>query len=192
MRFSDFPEFLSDIQGVFRIRRDPFPAETETGKSSGQVLHQLTTEPRDVVWGGGHGQLPMAVLGSKNWTDYSVTAVGRTNSSGANDTLAVYGRCGHGFAFGPAGGYALQVWPATGRWSLLTGPTHGVGLANGTAELSGWTQLELTLAGKTVSAAIDGKTVARVEDGTFADGLAGLGSGWHSSWFSSFAVRGGE
>jgi len=67
-----------------------------------------------------------------------------------------------------------------------------VGLANGTAELSGWTQLELTLAGKTVSAAIDGKTVARVEDGTFADGLAGLGSGWHAGWFSSFAVRGGE
>ena len=85
MRFDDFPEFLSDIQGVFRIRQDPFSSSDSDSSSSGsgsgsagsqrQVLQQLTTEPRDMSYGNGHGQLPMSLLGSKNWSDYQVTAV---------------------------------------------------------------------------------------------------------------------
>ena len=69
---------------------------------------QLTTDERGMSYGNGHGQLPMSVVGSKNWSNYTVRAVGRTNGTAgapatAKETLAVYGRCGHGFAFGPAG-----------------------------------------------------------------------------------------
>ena len=127
MRFSDFPEFLSDIQGLFRIRTDPFVDQADdrtslddTAKQPPQVLSQLTTQVREMSYGNGHGQLPMSVLGNKNWSDYSVRTVGRVNTTteqAQKITLALYGRCGHGFAFNAVGGYALQITPlrATGH-----------------------------------------------------------------------------
>lgn len=125
VRFQDFPEFLSDIQGIFRIRANPFSGTEEPSTVDSQlephrqqhsdgnrveqpVLQQLTTEERAMTYGNGYGQLPMSLLGSKNWTDISVTVVGRVNGTAAdssgNETLAVYARCGHGFAFSAAGG----------------------------------------------------------------------------------------
>ena len=209
VRFQDFPEFLSDIQGIFRIRLNPFHGTGEQSQVDSQlepdrqqhsdkigveqqVLQQLTTEERAMTYGNGHGQLPMSLLGSKNWTDIAVTAVGRVNGttadSSSNETLAVYARCGHGFAFAAAGGYVLQLWPASGRWELATGPTHGVVLANGTAVISGWTALQLAMAGTSIRASINGVQVAKVTDSTFANGMAALGSGWHPAYFKSFQV----
>jgi hypothetical protein len=212
VRFDDFPEFLSDIQGVFRIRQDPFSSSDSDSSSSGsgtgsagsqrQVLQQLTTEPRDMSYGNGHGQLPMSLLGSKNWSDYQVTAVGRINATSAaaaaaaaaaaNETVAVYGRCGHGFAFAPAGGYVLQIWPASGKWTLATGTTHEKILSHGTSgsslPMAGWIELSLSMVGTSIRASIGGKVVAAVSDATFSQGMAGLGSGWHPSWFQRFAV----
>jgi hypothetical protein len=205
VRFSDFPEFLSDIQGVFRIRADPFSDQAAERASSDptrllveprQVLSQLTTEVREMSYGNGHGQLPMSVLGNKNWSDFSVRTVGRVNTSGAgaeNFTLAVYGRCGHGFAFSAAGGYALQITPATGNWTLSTGNDHEKLLATGICPPASpgchdWIELEVSMAGRTISASVGGKQVAQVTDSTFSKGMAGLGSGWHPAWFRSFAV----
>lgn len=125
VRFQDFPEFLSDIQGIFRIRGNPFRGTEEQvtvdrhlephgqqhsdgDRVEQQVLQQLTTEARAMTYGNGYGQLPMSLLGSKNWTDISVTVVGRVNGIAAenssNETLAVYARSGHGFAFSASGG----------------------------------------------------------------------------------------
>ena len=190
VRFNDLPEFLSDVQGIFRIRQDPFVATS--GRAERQVLHQLTIEPRDMSYGNGFGQLPLSLLGSKNWSDYKVSTVGRTNGTGANETIAVYGRCGHSFAFSAAGGYVLQISPATGMWTLATGNTHERVLAHGACpgspSCTGWIELEIAMVGSTIIASIGGKTVATVTDTTFSNGMAGLGSGWHPSWFQRFAV----
>jgi hypothetical protein len=200
VRFSDFPEFLSDIQGVFRIRADPFDHADERVPSDEtaeppQVLSQLTTEVRAMSYGNGHGQLPMSLLGNKNWSDFSVRTVARVNTSAgtANDTLAVYGRCGHGFAFSAAGGYALQITPATGNWTLSTGNNHEMLLATGICPptspgCNGWIELEVTMVGHVIGASVGGKQVANVTDETFSKGMAGLGSGWHPAWFKSFVV----
>lgn len=145
-------------------------------------------------YGSGQAQLPMSVLGSKNWSNYKVTTVGRTNgtSEAVNETIAVYGCCGHGFAFGPAGGYVLQIWPTSGKWILATGSTHEKILAHGVCLASpictDWIELELSMVGTTIKASIGGEPVATVTDATFAQGMAGLGSGWHPSWFQRFAV----
>ena len=208
VRFNDFPEFLSDIQGIFRVRPDPFAqdlrAEEEEGGTGAhqrqQVLSQLTTEAIELSYGNGFGQLPMSLLGDKNWSDFSVRVVGRVNSSAAreregagNQTLAVYGRCGHGFAFSAAGGYALQLRPATGNWTLSTGNNHEKLLAAGVClpsspRCSGWVELAVTMIGHRITASVGGRQVADVTDAAFSKGMAGLGSGWHPAWFSSFSV----
>jgi hypothetical protein len=199
VRFNDFAEFLSDIQGVFRVRIDPFDgsAAGADAPSSSHVLSQLTVEPRLVDHTGPNGwnQLPMTLLGSKNWSDFTVRAVGRTNGTGkvgvaANETIAVYGRCGHGYAFSAAGGYCLQLWPASNKWTLTTGPTHDALLAHGVCAgcSPGWTELTVSMTGSTITAHINGMLVANVTDATYSKGMAGLGSGWHPAWFRNFGV----
>lgn len=181
VRFSDFPEFLSDVQGVFRVRPSPFDDDNDETPYDGvtaplQVLQQLLTEERDVWFGGGFGQQPLSLLGSKNEGNYTVTVVARADldAPGApNATLAVYGRTALGYAFGAAGGYVLTLWPANGQWTLVTGPSHDIPLANGTLGgavgenigSAGWVSLQLELEGTTIGASINGSRVASVVDG---------------------------
>jgi hypothetical protein len=197
VRFSDFPEFLSDVQGVFRVRPNPFTDNVDSGDvkqaPQSQVLQQLLTEERGVWFAGGFGQQPLSLVGSKHVGNYNVTVVARADLKGAsatNATLAVYGRTAQGYAFGPAGGYVLTLWPASGQWSLVTGPSHDHPLANGTLEgaVDGWVTLHLELDGTTIAASVNGLRVASVVDGRYMNGFAGLGCGWHTAWFSSFGV----
>ena len=170
------------MQGVFRVRPSPFDDDKEESLHNGgvsavplQVLQQLLTEERDVWFAGGFGQQPLSLLGSKNVGNYTVTVVARADldSPGApNATLAVYGRTALGYAFGAAGGYVLTLWPMNGQWTLVTGPSHDVPLANGTLERArkehsgsgGWVSLQLELDGTTIGASINGTRVASVVD----------------------------
>ena len=201
VRFSDFPEFLSDVQGVFRVTKDPFATtpryhdgSTTNGNTtgSGYVLKQRLTMPRSISYAGGYGQSPMSLLGSKLWENYTVETVARSNVTQLNATIALYGRTGLQYAFGSAGGYALFVSVHSGAWSLRTGGSHDTVLANGTHTLpagNGWVQMQLTMVGNDIRAQLNGNEVARVTDDSYTHGFAALGCGWHEAWFREFHVR---
>jgi hypothetical protein len=162
VRFNDFPEFLSDVQGIFRVVPDPFAeigvdadGDAEVARhmptraverqqllrhphhrqpmpfnprqhpsplvQPPQVLQQQLTEVRSLDYGNGFGQLPLSLLGSKRWQNYSVAVSARANPAAANASVAVVGRTGHGFAFAASGGYVLRVHVGSGKWELSTG-----------------------------------------------------------------------
>ena len=191
VRFGDFTEFLSDVKGVFRV-------------TDGVLRQQMAYSARyrqehSGYWAEGCAdcqlQSPLAVIGSKLWTDYTVTATGKTEpADGASATISVLGRTGHGFAFGPAGGYELRLAPANDTWWLLSGPTHDHVLATGTAakpERAGgdWRTLSLAMKGDAISASIDGTNIAIAHSSSSASGLAAISTSWHHANFSSLSIK---
>jgi hypothetical protein len=46
----------------------------------------------------------------------------------------------------------------------------------------------MALSGTQIRATVDGRLVATVTDATWANGYAGLSTGWHAAWFKDFAV----
>lgn len=182
-RFHDFPKYLSDAEGVFRVRQvDGVHALQQ------QTLDLSSDGPR-------YGQLPMAMLGSKNWTDYSVSAVASAGSElgKLGGVIAVYARVGHGWDFAPAGGYGLFV-TTNSTWELRTTLPNQttVVLAAGTlagSRASASHSLRLQVSGEHISGFVDGQMVASVTDRSYANGLAGLGCGLHKAEFTYFSVR---
>ena len=177
-RFRDFPRFLSDINGVFRV--------------TDGVLRQQMLEPSSAF----RGVYPTSVLGDKNWTDFSV-AVDATlpGNANASDYVSVVARIGHGYLFGPPGGYELQL-AAEGAWRLLAHPTRTLPqrlLASGTlgpaaSPRGNWREMMLRVRGTVVSARIDGVAVGQGSDSSWSNGFAGLGSGFHNASFRHFRV----
>jgi hypothetical protein len=87
---------------------------------------------------------------------------------------------------------ALQ---ADGTWFLNTtnSAKAQVVLATGQVEAvaspaAGWQRLSLSCSGTLLTAQINGRVVAAVHDKAWADGYAGLASGWHLAWFDRFSV----
>ena len=64
-------------------------------------------------------------------------------------------------------------------------------LAAGTVSFAAdrWHKLALTFTGRKIVASIDGVEVKAIEDETFSNGMAGVGSGWNCALFDNFAVR---
>ena len=176
-RFRDSPKYLSDINGVFRV----------VGSGSDAVLRQQMLERSSVDPPNGYAR---SVIGSKEWTNFSV-AVDATLPADANDTdfICVVARIGHGYLFGPAGGYVLKL-TAAGAWSLLVGD-HPTVLATGsTGSPRGvWRELRLTVVGNSVSSSIDGAEVGQGTDTTWAEGLAGVASGFHNASFRALRIE---
>ena len=177
-RFRDYPKYLSDINGVFRV---------VVGSGGEAVLRQQMLERSSVDPPNGYAR---SVIGSKEWTNFSV-AVDATLPADANDTafVCVIARIGHGYLFGPAGGYVLKL-AATGAWSLLVGD-HPTVLATGsTSSPRGvWRELRLTVVGNSVSGSIDGVVAGRGNNTAWADGLAGVGSGFHNASFRALRIE---
>jgi len=188
--FRDFPKYLSDIGGVFRVsKRDGY-------------LHQQLTD----VGSSGCGFLagPTSILGSKSWRNYTVTASAQLLANSSSTAfVSVVARIGNGYLFSPAGGYALEL-SAGGAWRLAVGatmagrmgfnvstPRHN--LANGSdAALSprgNFRDLTLTLDGSIIRGSVDGKVIASVEDNTWQTGLVGVGSAFEDASFRSLAVK---
>jgi hypothetical protein len=109
--------------------------------------------------------------------------------------VQLIGRAGAQHSFGPAGinEYYLQL-SNTGAWSIVRNNTSDTltTLASGTVAAPGtgtWQHLALTLNGHSISAAINGTTVGTVTDGTYQDGMAGLGtSGYQTDQFDNLSV----
>eukprot|EP01050_Picozoa_sp_SAG11_P001513 SAG11_NODE_65_length_18798_cov_11.881224_12_plen_762_part_00 len=180
-RFRDYPKYLSDIDGVYRV-------VSTTG--GGNALRQQMLEPSSAFG----GVCPTSVLGDKSWAAVSVVVEATLpTEANATDYVAVVARIGHGYLFGPPGGYALQL-AANGKWQLLVHPTRSKPqrvLASGSAQASlrgTWHQLRLVVAGSTVTGFIDGSEVGRGIDNVWSNGLVGLGSGFHNASYRYFSV----
>ncbi len=192
IKFRDFAEYLSDMQGIFRVVSNPF---ADDGADSNNVLTQFIHASDPDTWAGlGKGVPPTALIGSSSWADYTVTTTARLAPTASEaEYVAVTVRMGHNYEFESIGGYKLAL-AASGQWwlnatgnatSLASGHLEGGHLAN---VKHAWQQLSLRAVGKTLTAMINGKMLATVKDGAWADGYAGLSTGWHAGWFRELMV----
>jgi hypothetical protein len=176
------PPYLSQMQGAFEV-------EPCVGGRSGDCLQQqAATEP--VEWD--NNATPYTIGGNLSWANYTVSADALMQQAGSVQLL---GRVGTQEAFSPAdiNDYYLQL-SNTGAWSVVRNSTSGTltTLASGTVTAPGldtWQQLSLTFNGDSISAAINGTTVATLTDSTYASGMIGLGtSGYQTDQFSDLSV----
>jgi hypothetical protein len=176
------PRYLSQQQGAFEVG----PC---AGGRSGQCLGQQAPA-KPVEWDGDSS--PYTIGGNLSWANYTVSADALMQQAGA---VQLIGRAGAQHSFGPAGinEYYLQL-SNTGAWSIVRNNTSDTltTLASGTVTAPGtgtWQHLALTLNGTTISAAINGTTVATVTDSTYRDGMVGLGtSGYQTDQFDNLSV----
>ncbi|MGG1516346.1 hypothetical protein ABE504_13080 [Paenibacillus oryzisoli] len=194
------PKYTFDVEGVFEVA-DKFDG-------GGKVLRQVVAGPMKQwdAWMtpriryGTHTQ-----FGDLNWTDYDYSADVFIEDSGkdmfGNETagkVAIVGRTGAQARTyindTLIGGYRLQA-DETGQWSLrITDPLKDADiiLASGSVSFSVriWHTMQLSFRSTNIKAYIDGTLVASVDDGTYASGAAGLGSGYNYAQYDNMSIRG--
>jgi galactosylceramidase len=177
------PKYLSDQDGAFEVR----PC---TGRP-GQCLEQVITE-KPVAW----SPLPdpFTLAGNDAWTDYSVSADVRFLSK---VPALVMGRIDSADVFKEEkarwpSGYILRVNP-DGAWELLSAEFKKpvVKLASGSTALDSdqWHRLELNFRGRQITASIDGKAVATIDDAAHTHGMIALGTEWDHVQFDNLHVK---
>src|SRR5215469_1684231 len=172
-------KYLADQDGAFEVR--------DCAGRRGHCLEQVMTE-RPVPW----SPLPdpFTLAGDAGWKDYRVGAdvrflsqspavvMGRIDSSDVfRDEKAQYPSC-----------YLLRVKP-DGGWEILSAIYNKatVSLASGTAVIdrNQWHHLELSFRGRQISASIDDKPLATIEDSAHTHGMFGLGAAWDHVQFDN-------
>ena len=86
-----------------------------------------------------------------------------------------------------ASGYCLRLY-TTGDWSLLAGASA---IAHGAVQVDtvGWHTLRLRVSGTTIEASLDGSLLTQLQDSSFDNGPAALGSGYHYASFAAFEMH---
>jgi O-glycosyl hydrolase len=161
-------KYLSDMQGAFEVANC-------TGRT-GHCVRQMS--PRaPITWDGLSD--PYALAGDLGWSNYKVSSDVLMETAGY---VEVIGRASWQHAFGPAGldAYYLRI-SNTGAWSLIRNTTDNpmTVLRSGTTTAPGlntWHNLALTFSGSTLTAALDGTTLATLTDATWVTGQIGLGT----------------
>jgi hypothetical protein len=181
------PRYFADQNGAFE-------AQSCHGLP-GRCLEQVITR-KPIPWGGGGEPVPdpYTVLGSVNWTDYTVSVDAMLEQPG-NFTLE--GRIDDANAFEdqkarfPAAD--ILVVNQDGSWQLdstrYKSPTVKLAAGKVGFPVMTWHHLVLKFQGPTVTASIDGKIVANVKDTTHSKGMVGIGTGWNKTQFDNFMVR---
>jgi hypothetical protein len=176
------PPYLSQMQGAFEV-------EPCAGGRSGQcVQQQAPVQP--IEWDSNAN--PFTIGGDPGWSNYTVSADALIEQPGA---VQLIGRAGSQVGYYPpaADEYYLQL-SDSGAWSVDRDSTSGspTTLASGTVSAPGigsWQHLALTFSGSTITAAINGTTVATVTDSTYSTGMVGFGtSGYQTDQFDNLSV----
>lgn len=162
-------KYLADMQGAFEV------TSCAAGRPGG-CLRQMS--PRvPITW----TQLaePYALIGDVDWSNYKVSIDVLLEQAGQ---VSLLGRVGTQRTFDARGlnEYYLRV-ANTGAWSLIRNDVNrsNVVLRSGTVASLGinqWHNLALTFSGATITAQIDGVTVATVSDATWSKGQVGIGT----------------
>jgi hypothetical protein len=176
------PKYLSDQDGAFEVQ----PCIGRRGRCLEQVISELP-----IPW----GPLPdpFTLTGDAAWTDYAVAADVRFLSTAP---AAVMGRIDSADVFqdGKArwpSGYVLRLKP-DGAWELLLAEFKKpvVTLASGSAKIdrNQWHRLELRFRGAQITASLDGKPLATVENSAHTHGMFALGTEWDRIQFDNLQV----
>ncbi len=172
--------WFADLNGAFEVG----PC---AGGRPGRCLNQQTaTIP--IGWTYWRTMVEMGaptITGSSKWRDYRVAADARLDDAG---WASVLGRVIKVSSEGAVNGYQLRVHD-DGRWELLHAVKDGV-LAQGTVGpgRGRWRRLELAMHGDRITATVDGRQVAAIDDPRWPAGMAGVGTGWNLGGFDNFAV----
>ena len=164
-----------DYEGAFEI------AAKTVG--TGKCLRQAAIKSK-LGWGGSY--MPLTFLGSRDWTDYSVSVDTYIEGAGAT---SVHGRINNiPGDTSDCPGYTFRVRD-TGMWELKCFKTV---IAQGQTSFSGdqWHNLRLDLHGSTISGYVDGKQICSLVDTNYTSGLVGLGSDYNFAQFSNLAIQG--
>lgn len=182
VRLHGTPRYLSDQDGAFQ-------AEKCIGRA-GQCLEQVITI-KPIPW----GPLPdpSTLAGSAKWTNYNVDADVRFDGPG---DVTVMGRIDsadvfqNGKALYPSG-YVLRV-QSNGDWTLLSCAYKkpAITLASGkrTFDAERWHHFRLSFTGQRITAAMDSKQLADVENNDHSAGMFAVGTGWNRVQFDNLAV----
>lgn len=178
------PRYLCDQGGAFEVAAHP-----AGGMWLCQQIHR-----QGIDWS--EANFAYSLIGDEQWNDMEVSAdiyfpEGRTGADIIPFAL-VTARCYPGntwVAFGhdqPIG-YALILY-ANGQWKLSTLYRT---LASGdlTPPGTGPHNLMLRCQGQRITALLNGKLLAEIDDPTYRNGLAGIGSSFHPVAFDNFSVR---
>ena len=176
------PKFLSDQDGAFEVQ----PCSGREGRCLRQAI---TEEP--VPWAA--TPEPYTLMGNAQWGDYNVSADVQVPAKGV---ATLMGRIDSADTFveekakGPSG-YVLSL-EADGAWQLISRIFNkpDVMLAKGTATVQplSWHHLELSFAGRKITAALDGQRLVEAEDATHARGMVALGSSWDQILFDNLRI----
>jgi hypothetical protein len=136
---------------------------------------------------------PYAIVGQNTWSDYTVSArvilpaAGRASAAPGAMLIARF-QGFHRSTVSQFRGYELTI-RSNGAWQILASGRPAVTLASGRVTAAHAYALSLTTRGTTISAQINGKLVAAVNNRLYRDGPAGLGSlGYYPVRYPSFSV----
>jgi hypothetical protein len=175
-------QYLANMQGDFQIQPCP-------GTRGGRCVRQMVTR-RPVEWLRTNAT-PFAILGDWRWSNYRVEVDVRFDRHGAVQLIGRLGRQ-HG-RMPQIDGYYLHVRD-TGAWAIVSKSRHrgSLVLARGTAAALGlhtWHRLRLDFDRAVISAAVDGKRLTSVRDGTFGRGQVGIGvDGYQTAEFDDLSI----
>jgi len=177
------PRLLSDFNGAFEAVDCP-------GRRGRCVEQVVTTEP--IAWRYTTHTTPLTVLGDPHWFgDYRVAVDARVDQAQHVDLL---GRV-DGVQLGAGGqpGYRLRL-DRSGRWTLIEYASDRTETALAEGRLDRfhprqWHRLSLAFRGEQLSAFIDNRRVARVDDARHNRGQVGLMVGdWQRAQFDNLTI----
>ncbi len=166
------------------------PIEGSFGYVHGTLTQTTVGQP--VEWHYlGPGISPYAIVGDNTWANYTVSArvVLPRSGTGAPPGAGLIARFqGFGGLVSQWRGYELTV-DRTGAWQLTAHGPAPVTLASGRVAARPTYTMSLTTRGTTISARIDGVSVATVTSHAYTNGPAGLASlGYYPVQYSRFSA----
>ncbi|MDH6118268.1 O-glycosyl hydrolase [Kitasatospora sp. GAS204A] len=179
--------YFSSMNGAF---------ETEPcagGRAGNCLRQQAPTTP--IRWTDESGDQPYATMGDLSWTNYTVGADALLEQSGTAELLGrvgTQGRNNNGL-----NAYNLRVGD-DGRWTILKDGQSWTftTLASGQVAALGlntWHHLELSFQDSTITARLDGVTLATVTDSSYGAGQITLGTGgYYNAQFSNLSITPGD
>lgn len=176
------PRYLSDMGGCFEVDNRP---------DGGRCLRQQVHRP-GIDWA--KASYAYTVIGDDRWNDIEVSV--EASFEGLPDEPQAHGERFVGvlarwhpgatwlhFTTPQPAGYCLRLYE-DGRWELTTARrilAHGATAAPGDR----WRHLRLRCVGGSITASLDGQTLAQIQDSTYLNGLAGLVSRFHPARFDN-------
>ncbi|OIV35398.1 hypothetical protein BIV57_21645 [Mangrovactinospora gilvigrisea] len=172
--------YLADMQGAFEVR----PC---TGRG-GQCLRQMAPV-KPIEWNDDSDAY--ALLGDRTWKDYTVS----TDVRMAGDApVELWGRAGdQQRPQSHQAGYLYRI-DAKGNWSISRSDTDGtitkiVGGTTRAPGLDSWHRIGLTMDGTTLTASVDGRRIAAVDDSAYRSGSVGIGIvGYQTDEFDNLRI----